>query len=117
MAKQVNIRELYPANYGRDLPPGYGDWKNTHRRFCRWRDKGPLGGVAGKIGRPTRFRMADDRRQSYADPGALIQAGTSSDSQSLPLVRVSDNYLLRLDFPVSVDDIQYVNVGDVASVD
>lgn len=24
----------------RDLPPTYGDWKNTHRRFCRWRDKG-----------------------------------------------------------------------------
>ncbi len=24
----------------RDLPPSYGNWKNTHRRFCRWRDKG-----------------------------------------------------------------------------
>ena len=24
----------------RDLPPDYGDWKNTHRRFCRWRDRG-----------------------------------------------------------------------------
>ena len=36
----------------------------------------------------------------YADPGALIQAGTTSDTQSMPLVRVSDNYLLRLDFPV-----------------
>ena len=24
----------------RDLPADYGDWKNTHRRFCRWRDKG-----------------------------------------------------------------------------
>jgi transposase len=24
----------------RDLPPAYGDWKNTHRRFCRWRDAG-----------------------------------------------------------------------------
>ena len=24
----------------RDLPPTYGDWKNTHRRFCRWRDRG-----------------------------------------------------------------------------
>ena len=35
----------------------------------------------------------------YADPGALIQAGTTSDTQSMPLVRVSDNYLLRLDFP------------------
>jgi RND family efflux transporter MFP subunit len=52
----------------------------------------------------------------YADPGALIQAGTSSDSQSLPLVRVSDNYLLRLDFPVSVDDVQYLHVGDPVEV-
>jgi transposase len=24
----------------RNLPQDYGDWKNTHRRFCRWRDKG-----------------------------------------------------------------------------
>ena len=24
----------------RDLPEDYGDWKNTHRRFCRWRDAG-----------------------------------------------------------------------------
>ena len=24
----------------RDLPASYGDWKNTHRRFCRWRDRG-----------------------------------------------------------------------------
>ena len=24
----------------RDLPPSYGGWKNTHRRFSRWRDKG-----------------------------------------------------------------------------
>ena len=24
----------------RDVPPDYGDWKNVHRRFCRWRDRG-----------------------------------------------------------------------------
>ena len=24
----------------RDLPPDYGDWNNTHHRFCRWRDRG-----------------------------------------------------------------------------
>ncbi len=53
----------------------------------------------------------------YADPGALIQAGTSSDSQSLPLVRVSDNYLLRLDFPVSVDDVKYMHTGDPVDVE
>jgi len=39
----------------------------------------------------------------YADPGSLIQAGTASNTQAMPLVRVSDNMLLRLDFPVSVD--------------
>ena len=52
----------------------------------------------------------------YADPGALIQAGTSSDTQSLPLVRVSDNYLLRLDFPVDVNYVQDVHVGDPVQV-
>jgi len=52
----------------------------------------------------------------YADPGALIQAGTASDSQSLPLVRVSDNYLLRLDFPVSVQYVQYLHPGDPVEV-
>ena len=29
----------------RDLPPDYGDWKNTHRRLCRWRDQGVWEGL------------------------------------------------------------------------
>ena len=29
----------------RDLPPDYGHWKNTHRRFCRWRDRGVWEGL------------------------------------------------------------------------
>lgn len=33
----------------RDLPPDYGDWKNTHRRFCRWRDKGIWDGLLEKL--------------------------------------------------------------------
>ena len=52
----------------------------------------------------------------YADPGALIQAGTSSDKQALPLVRVSDNYRLRLDFPVDVDYVKDVQPGDPVEV-
>ena len=47
----------------------------------------------------------------YADPGALIQAGTGSDTQALPLVRVSDNYHLRLDFPVSVKYVKDIHPG------
>jgi RND family efflux transporter MFP subunit len=52
----------------------------------------------------------------YADPGSLIQAGTTSDTQSKPLVRLSDNYHLRLDFPVSVSYVKDVRVGDEVEV-
>jgi RND family efflux transporter MFP subunit len=46
----------------------------------------------------------------YADPGTLI------DAQGKPLVRVSDNYRLRLDFPVTVDYVKDVKVGDAVTV-
>jgi len=51
-----------------------------------------------------------------ADPGALIQAGTSSDTQSRPLVRISNNYRLRLDFPVSVDYVKDLRTGSSVNV-
>jgi RND family efflux transporter MFP subunit len=50
----------------------------------------------------------------YVDPGALIQAGTTSDTQ--PLVRVSDNYRLRLDFFVSQAYVKDTHVGDPVEV-
>ncbi len=50
----------------------------------------------------------------YTDPGSMIQAGTAS--QAMPLLRLSDNYRLRLDFPVSVDYVQDVRVGDPVDV-
>ena len=53
--------------------------------------------------------------QRSVDPGALVQAGTSSD-RAPELLQVSDNYHLRLDFPVSVDFVQDVHVGVPVSV-
>jgi RND family efflux transporter MFP subunit len=52
----------------------------------------------------------------YAEPGSLIQAGTASQTQAMPLVRLSDNYRLRLDFPISVDYVQGIRIGDPLSV-
>jgi RND family efflux transporter MFP subunit len=52
----------------------------------------------------------------YSDPGTLIQAGTASDTQSKPLVRISDNYHLRLDFPVSVKYVKDIQAGQSVSV-
>ncbi|HTT43108.1 MAG TPA: efflux RND transporter periplasmic adaptor subunit [Steroidobacteraceae bacterium] len=52
----------------------------------------------------------------YADPGTLIQAGTTSATQATPLVRISEITLLRLDFPVSVDYVHGIHVGAVVHV-
>jgi RND family efflux transporter MFP subunit len=53
----------------------------------------------------------------YADPGALIQAGTNSSTQAMPLVRLSQNDKLRLVFPVSVSYARMIKVGDAIDVD
>lgn len=50
----------------------------------------------------------------YSDPGALIQAGTSSGS--MPLVRLSQVDLLRVAFPISVSYVAGVNDGDAAEI-
>jgi RND family efflux transporter MFP subunit len=52
----------------------------------------------------------------FADTGALIQAGTSSDTQSLPLVKLSQSDLLRLRLPVPEDAVGYIHEGDTVQV-
>jgi RND family efflux transporter MFP subunit len=49
----------------------------------------------------------------YVDPGQLVQAGTTA---GRPLLRVSDNYRLRLDFPVTVDFVKDIQVGAPVAV-
>jgi RND family efflux transporter MFP subunit len=52
----------------------------------------------------------------YADTGALIQGGTNSNSQDLPIVRLSQSNLLRLRIPVPEDDVRFIHVGDALQV-
>jgi RND family efflux transporter MFP subunit len=52
----------------------------------------------------------------YADTGALIQSGTSSESQSLPLVKLSQSDLLRLRLPVPEDAVGYIHDGDTVQI-
>jgi RND family efflux transporter MFP subunit len=52
----------------------------------------------------------------YADTGALIQGGTTSNDATLPIVRLSQSTLLRLRVPVPEDDVQYVHAGDTLDV-
>ncbi len=52
----------------------------------------------------------------YADTGALIQSGTDSNSQALPIVKLAQSGLLRLRMPVPEDAVRYVKVGDALRV-
>jgi len=52
----------------------------------------------------------------YADTGALIQSGTNSNSQALPIVKLAQSGLLRLRVPVPEDDVRFVHIGDPMQV-
>jgi len=52
----------------------------------------------------------------YADTGALIQAGTSSNTQAMPVVRLSEYDRLRLVLPVPESAVPRIHVGTVVQV-
>jgi len=52
----------------------------------------------------------------YANTGSMIQAGTASQTQAMPVVRLAQNSLLRLILPVPVDAVQDVHNGDSVNV-
>lgn len=52
----------------------------------------------------------------YADTGAMLQAGTASHTQAMPLVQLSQNDLLRLTIPVPESAVPFVHVGMPAQV-
>lgn len=52
----------------------------------------------------------------YADTGALIQSGTNSNEQDIPIVRLSESGLLRLRMPIPEDDVKFVHISDQIQV-
>jgi RND family efflux transporter MFP subunit len=60
------------------------------------------------------FRGVVTRR--YANTGSLIQAGTSSQTQAMPVVRLSENNLLRLQLPVPESAVPLVHLGEPVDV-
>lgn len=52
----------------------------------------------------------------YADTGALIQAGTASNTQSMPLVKLAQSDILRLRLPVPESAVPFIRVGSPVQV-
>ncbi|HEY0162448.1 MAG TPA: efflux RND transporter periplasmic adaptor subunit [Edaphobacter sp.] len=53
----------------------------------------------------------------YANTGSMIQAGISSQTQTMPVVKLSQNDLLRLTLPVPVSDVADIRNGQPVQVD
>ena len=54
--------------------------------------------------------------QRYANLGTLVQAGTNSSTQALPIVRLSQDDLFRLVIPVPESYVRFIRVGDAVAV-
>jgi RND family efflux transporter MFP subunit len=54
--------------------------------------------------------------ERYANLGMLMQAGTSSSTQAMPLVKLSQDNLFRLVIPVPESEVRYIHVGDPVEV-
>jgi RND family efflux transporter MFP subunit len=54
--------------------------------------------------------------ERYANLGTLVQAGTSSSTQAMPIVRLSQDDLFRLVIPIPESYVRYIRIGDPVNV-
>jgi RND family efflux transporter MFP subunit len=54
--------------------------------------------------------------ERFANLGTLVQAGTGSSLQAMPIVRLSEDDLFRLVIPVPEAYVQYIRLGDPVAV-
>jgi RND family efflux transporter MFP subunit len=54
--------------------------------------------------------------QRYANLGTLVQAGTNSSTQAMPIVKLSEDDLFRLVIPVPETYVKYIHIGDPVTV-
>jgi len=54
--------------------------------------------------------------QRYANLGTLVQGGTNSSTQAMPIVKLSQDDLFRLVIPVPESSVRYIQVGDPVDV-
>ena len=52
----------------------------------------------------------------YANVGSMIQAGTASQTQAMPVIRISQNNLLRLMLPVPESSVSAIHIGQTVDV-
>ena len=100
-AAQVSAARAALASAGQEVAVSQADVQKTATMNAYANITAPFAGVVTK---------------RYADNGAMIPAGTSQSANALPLVRLSQNYLLRLILPVPEGISGRVHLGDSVAV-
>src|SRR6185437_11359000 len=54
--------------------------------------------------------------ERYANLGTLVQAGTSSSTQAMPIVKLSEDVRFRLVMPVPESYVRYIRIGEPVDV-
>jgi RND family efflux transporter MFP subunit len=54
--------------------------------------------------------------ERYANLGTLVQSGTNSSTQAMPIVRLSQDNLFRLVIPIPESYVRYIRIGDPVKV-
>src|SRR5215813_5010452 len=98
---QVNAAKSSIAAAEQQVQVGSADIQKLKTLFEYTRVTAPFSGLVTK---------------RYADTGSMIPAGISSSTQVMPLVKLSENTLLRLIFPVPESAVPTVRVGQQVEV-
>ena len=98
---QVSTARAALASAGEQLAIAKANRAKTQTLFAYARITAPFEGVI---------------TQRYADTGAMIQAGTSSQTQTMPLVKLSENRLLRLIIPVPESAVPRIHLKEPVDV-
>lgn len=98
---QVSTAKAGLASAGRQHEVAIANQAKTRTMFAYARITAPFAGVITR---------------RYADTGAMIQAGTSSQTQTLPLVKLSQNTLLRLIIPVPESAVSRIHEHETVDV-
>jgi RND family efflux transporter MFP subunit len=98
---QVSTAKAAVAAAGQQLEIAKADQGKTRTLLAYSRINAPFDGVI---------------THRYADTGAMIQAGTSSQTQTMPVVRLSQNSVLRLIIPAPESTVPRIHLGEPVSI-
>lgn len=103
----------------RDLPEAYGNWKNVHRRFCRWSDKGIWENVASvfTIAAYMHYKLTRKKVIGIGDASGMFPIDSDALDYNENMVQKFDALAAEHSYPLKLREVfpKVLVAGDNAS--